>query len=356
MGIFKDMLSGGETLFRDSVALDYDYLPKLIPFRENEQMRIASCIKPLFQNRNGRNLFIYGSPGIGKTAACRHVLNELEETTDDIYPIYVNCWKHNTTYKVVLKICDELGYKFTQNKKTEELFDIVRDIINKKAAVFVFDEADKAEDDDFLYMILEEIYRKSIILITNEKDFISILDSRIRSRLTPEMLEFRAYSRDEVREILRQRMDIAFYPNVWSEEAFEAVVSKAYEIGDIRSGLYLMKEAGNSAEDRGQRRIGLEDVNLALKKMNEFYVKAKDELGDDEQLIMEVVKENSGSKIGELYRAYQERGGKYTYKTFQRRIEKLEQGRFVNLEKISGGKEGKTTIVKDSSDSKLTEF
>ncbi|MEM0230990.1 MAG: AAA family ATPase [Candidatus Woesearchaeota archaeon] len=356
MGIFKDMLSGGETLFRDSVALDYDYLPKIIPFRENEQARIASCIKPLFQSRNGRNLFIFGSPGVGKTAACKHVLNEIEETTEDIYPLYINCWKHNTSYKVILKICEDLGYKFTQNKKTEELFNIVRDIINKHSAVFVFDEADKAEDDDFLYSILEEVYRKSVILITNDKDYLAVLDSRIRSRLIPEVLEFRKYSLEEVREILKQRRDIAFYPDVWKQDAFEVVVRKTYETGDIRAGLYLMREAGSCAEDEGKRQIGVESVRSAVNKLDEFYVKDKKELGEDEQLILEIVRENSGKKIGELYKEYVERGGRYTYKTFQRRIDRLEQGKFVNLEKISGGKEGKTTIVKDSSDAKLTEF
>ena len=34
-------------------------------------------------------------------------------------------------------------------------------------AVFVFDEIDKLEDYDFLYTILEDIYRKAIFLITS---------------------------------------------------------------------------------------------------------------------------------------------------------------------------------------------
>ena len=86
MGMFKDMLSSDQTLFKNTIALDYDFIPKLIPYRENEQKSIAYCIKPLFQGINGRNVLIYGAPGIGKTVACKHVLNELEEETDDIVP------------------------------------------------------------------------------------------------------------------------------------------------------------------------------------------------------------------------------------------------------------------------------
>jgi len=89
--LFKDMLGSEESLFKNEVALNFDYQPKLIPFREIHQKTIASCIKPLFQKRNGKNLFIHGMPGVGKTVACRHVLDELPETTDEIIPLYINC-------------------------------------------------------------------------------------------------------------------------------------------------------------------------------------------------------------------------------------------------------------------------
>jgi Cdc6-like AAA superfamily ATPase len=120
MSIFKDMLGSGETLFKNPVALDYDYVPKLIPYRENEQHRIATCIKPLFQERNGRNLIIFGSPGVGKTVACRHVLSDLGEQTDEVLPLYINCWSKNTSYKIAIELCEQLGYKLTHNKKTDE--------------------------------------------------------------------------------------------------------------------------------------------------------------------------------------------------------------------------------------------
>jgi archaeal cell division control protein 6 len=106
MSLFTEMLKSGETIFRDTVILDYDFQPKIMPFREKEQQRFAIGIKPLLQGHNGRNLFVYGAPGIGKTTACKHVLRELEEETDEVIPLYINCWKENTTYKIFSKICD----------------------------------------------------------------------------------------------------------------------------------------------------------------------------------------------------------------------------------------------------------
>ncbi|MEK6905898.1 MAG: AAA family ATPase, partial [Nanoarchaeota archaeon] len=218
MSLFKDMLRSGETVFCDTVILDYDFQPKVMKFRENEQMRFATAIRPLLQGHNGRNLFVYGAPGIGKTTACRHVLRELEEETGEVVSIYVNCWKENTTFKVYTKICEDLGYKFIQSKKTSELLELMKQKLNKNSVVFVFDEIDKLEEMDFLYSILEDIYRKSIILITNYRDTYGELDERIRSRLGPEFVYFRPYNESEITGILQQRRDYGFVDGCWEEE------------------------------------------------------------------------------------------------------------------------------------------
>jgi cell division control protein 6 len=356
MTLFKDMLRGDESLFRNEVALDYEFLPKLLPYRENEQRHFATCIAPLLQSRNGRNLFIFGAPGIGKTAAMKFVFRDLEEETDDVVPVYVNCWQKNTTFKILLEICDQLGYKLTHNKRTEELFDVVKQIVNKKAAVFAFDEVDKVEDYDFLYTLIEEIYKKSIFLITNHKDWLLELDQRIKSRLMPEVLEFRKYNLAETKGILKQRVDHSFVPGCWDDNAFEAVSAKTFELEDIRPGLHILRESGLAAEAKSSRKITLDHVKEALAKMDEFSIKPKSELDDDMQFILDIIKKNSGSKIGDLFKLYQKEGGSSVYKTFQRKIRKLADGKFISIQTIKGGAEGTTSIIKYQTTKKLTEF
>jgi len=355
MSLFKDMLKDYESLFKDTVALDYDYIPKLVPYRENEQRHIASCIKPLFQERNGKNVLIHGPPGVGKTVAIKHLFKELEEETEEIIPIYINCWQKNTTFKIFLEMCDAVGYRFTQNKKTDELLIVLKQILNKKAVVFCFDEIDKVEDFDFLYFILEDIYRKTILMITNYKDWVVDLDERIRSRLTLEFLEFKKYNAEQTRGILKDRMKYAFTDGVWEDNAFDLVAEKTAKIEDIRTGLYLMKESGNISENKSSRKITVEHVNEAVKKMDEFSIKKKEDLDDEEQLILKIVKSNSGKRIGDLFRTYQQQGGEGVYKTFQRKIKKLEENKFISVSKVMGGKDGTTTIV-SYQDKKLTDF
>ena len=355
-GLFKDILRSDETLFKNDVALDFSFTPKLVPYREKEQRIIAGCIKPLFEQKNGKNVFIYGQPGVGKTVALKKVMEELEEETEDILPVYINCWQRNTTFKIVAEICEGMDFKFIQNKKTEDLFKLIKQALNKKSVVFIFDEADKLEDFDLLYMILEEIYRKTIILITNYKNWLVELDDRIKSRLMPEVIEFRPYSHEETNGILRQRAEYAFHPNVMSDEALEIIVKKSAELQDIRIGIHLMKEAGIIAENKSSRKILLEHAKQALDKINEFTVKNPNELASDEQMILDLVRQNSGKKIGDLFKTYQSKGGNLVYKSFQRKIDRLEKNKFIIIEKTEGGNEGNTTIIKSNAEKKLTDF
>jgi len=356
MSLFKETLRSGESLFRDTVLLNYDFQPKILFGRENEQQRFATAIKPLLQGNNGRNLFVHGAPGIGKTTACKHVLRELEEETDEVMPIYINCWKENTTFKIFLRICEDLGYKFIQSKKTSELFALMQTKLNKTNVVFVFDEIDKLEEMDFLYTILEDIYRKSIILITNYRDSYGEFDERIRSRLSPEFLFFRPYNESEIAAILQLRRDYAFVSGCWDDEAFKEIVEKCTELKDMRIGLYLMKEAGNIAEEKSSRKIELPHVAEAMMKVDDFFIKPKEGLDDELQLVLDLVKDHSGKKIGEIFSAYVEMGGEMSYKSFQRRVLKLTEGRFIKSEKVTSGKDGNTTLLHFEAHKKLTEY
>ncbi|MFH1769946.1 MAG: AAA family ATPase [archaeon] len=351
MGTFDDILKHGESLIKDENALEFEFVPKIIPHREKEQKIVASAMEPLFRERSGRNLFIYGSPGIGKTVATKHVLRELEEKTDDIKTVYINCWQKNTSHKIAIDICEAIGFRFVQNKNTTELFKVIARILNEMSAVFVFDEIDKVEDTDFLYNLLEQVYRKSIILITNYKSWLTDLDERVRSRLTPEQIEFKKYNAEEIKSIMFSRSSYAFVAGVWDENALSTLAVKVGELGDIRTGLFLLKESAYAAESKAKRRIELEDVKKAFLKLDDFTIKNSEDLEDETKTIYSIVKEHSGKKIGDLFTIYQEKGGKSSYKTFQRKIEKLSEGKFIKTTKTSG-KGGNTTIV----EKKLTEF
>ncbi len=350
-GLFDDILANNQTLIQNENALEFEFLPKDLPHRDDETRFLASCILPLFHDRMGKNVLINGVPGIGKTATTKYVLREMQEAdeNEEIETVYVNCWLNNTSFKVVTEICEYLGYRFTQNKKTTELFNIVKGIVNKKKAVFVFDEIDKAEDTDFLYYLLEGIYKKTIFAITNDSNWLISLDERVRSRFQPELLQFKPYTPKEIFDILKSRTKLAFYPNVWDDDLIKEIAKKVDQ--DLRKGIFLLKHSALEAEARSSKKVENQDLENARKKLAEFTIKNSDNLEDETKFILDIVKGNSGKKIGELFNIYQEKGGNSSYKTFQRKIGKLGEGKFVSLEKRTG-EGGNTTIV----NRKLSEY
>ena len=354
MGVYDDLLAHNETLFKNEYALDYTFIPKNVPFRESQQRFLATCIKPLLADHNGRNVLVHGPPGVGKTAALQHLIRELDESdefSDKLYLIYVNCWHKNTTYKVVIELCDAVGYAFTQNKNTEDLFKIVSQIINKKSAIFIFDEIDKAEDTDFLYILSEMIYKKSIFLVTNYKSWLLELDDRIRSRLLLEQIEFPQYTEQEILGIMKDRINFAFHdPACVVDESLKLISKKAAELKDVRIGLFLLRECALLAEEKASKKVLPEHVERAVMKIKQFSIKSTEELDQESKDILKIIKDNSGMKIGDLYKEYEAKGGRCSYKTFQRKIAKLDEGKYISLERTHSG--GNTTIV----NKKLTEY
>jgi archaeal cell division control protein 6 len=347
MGLFDDILHDNESLFINEQALDYDYVPKIIPHRENQQHHIADIIKPLFQGKSGGNLFIFGVPGIGKTVAAKHVLRELNDKTDDIFTIYVNCWKKDTSYKILMEICEQLGYKWVHNKRTDELMKVVSEIVNKKSIVVVLDEVDRVKELDILYNFSEDFYKKCILMIANDSEWLIKLDDRIKSRLNADALEFKPYNFEETFDILRQRIQYAFVENIVDEKVLELSANRAFESGDLRTGVFLLRESGNIAEMKGSRKVLVEHCEKAIDKLDSFKIKKKEDFGVEERKILDMIKENSGSTIKDLFEIY---GGDISYRTFHRKIEELDKNNMISL----GEKEGKSITVHYAK--KLDEF
>jgi len=340
------MLTADECVFKNIHVLDFDYQPKLIRYRENHQFAIANSIKPLFKNHKGENVLVYGSSGIGKTLACTNILKELEEETDSITPIYINCWQHNTTYKIALNICEQLNYPFTNNKKGVELFKEIVERINKGSAVFVFDEIDKAEDLDFLYTITEHILKYSIILITNNKGkLLSSIDGRVRSRLFLECVEFKKYNLEETKGILKERVDHAFCKGCFENDAFNFAVEKTFDRGDIRSGLLILLKSGKYADGLSSKYVKIDHVEKILDKVDNYAIKGSSDLDEATRGILDLVKKNTGKTIPTLFKAYQTTGGDLGYRSFYRRIKALELNKYIAVTKVFGGKKGNTSKV-----------
>jgi len=309
---FFDVLGNEESIFRNEEVLDVDFLPNKLPGRENEINEIVYNIKPLFQQRKAINLFIFGNPGLGKTACIKFIFNKIEEESNEVRAFYVNCWENTTSYAIMNEISRIAGIPFPKKGVAFEFIinEMKRKLTNLNGYVFAFDEVDKVEKTDFLYTLFENFNRNAcFILITNHRDFLLKIEPRIKSRLQLNTLEFKPYTIAQIEAILRERIKFAFAPNTISEEAIKLCVEKTNESKDIRTGLFILFNAGKIAESSASRRITIEHIKKAIEKLPDFNKEILiEKLNEEEKKILEIIKENQGKLSGEIFRIYKKEG------------------------------------------------
>ncbi|MCD6575992.1 MAG: AAA family ATPase [Nanoarchaeota archaeon] len=342
MGIFD--IDKTANIIKNEEILSYDYVPKVLPYRENQIQEIANSIKPMLYERSGRNLFIYGAPGIGKTASIKWVLRELSENTDEVIPIYVNCWNLKTKYFIFSEMANQLKISFTAGKSAEHILQQIIYKLKNKRAVFVFDEIDKIDDSDFLYQIVSTFPTSSIHLISNNFEYVTKIDSRIRSRLMLKHIEFKPYSLNEIYGILKERVRLALRKDAIDTSLLKQIANITYNKGDVRVGLYLIRESAKLAEQEGKRKVSKEHIKKAMENVLDKTLE-EEKLNKDEMLIVEIVKEHDGEVSGKLYEIYKKKGGELSYKSFKRYTKNLEKLGLLRLELTAGGFKGKSTRI-----------
>ncbi|UWG46304.1 Cdc6-related protein, AAA superfamily ATPase [Halanaeroarchaeum sp. HSR-CO] len=136
-----------------------------------------------------------------------------------------------------------------------EFFDAVDYV--ERVAVIMLDEIDKLVEksgDDTLYNLSRmnsELgnSRVSIIGISNDLKFTDFLDPRVKSSLGEEEIVFPPYDANQLRDILQHRSEVAFKPDVLSDDVIPLCAAfAAQEHGDARRALDLLRTAGELAE------------------------------------------------------------------------------------------------------------
>ena len=91
-------------VFANREVLSPHYVPKHLLFRERQINEIEKSLTPSLRGERGRNVFIYGKTGTGKTSCIKHVVDKVRELPIIKAKItYVNCRIYNSRY--VLRRC-----------------------------------------------------------------------------------------------------------------------------------------------------------------------------------------------------------------------------------------------------------
>lgn len=275
MTSFDEILSK-HTIFKNPSVLSPHYIPKNLPFREEQIKEVMSIVSPSLKSQKPKNLIIYGKTGTGKTCSVRKVMEEFEKVDADAKMHYLNCRIYNSRYRIFQKVLksyvpelEKAGFGLPY------LYEKLIDMIGKgHQMIVVLDEIDMIKDlDEIVYTLTRANDEAvsggvSIIGISNKLSFKDALDPRSRSSLYETELVFPPYTSEQLQKILSQRISEGFRENAVESSAVNLTAAiTARESGDARYALKLIMKAGEMAEQKKKDRIDDSDVEDARQRV-----------------------------------------------------------------------------------------
>jgi Cdc6-like AAA superfamily ATPase len=156
-------------------------------------------------------------------------------------------------------------------------------------------------DFDILYTLARSGF--GLILASTHYHALMNLPSRIKSCLALTEVEFPKYTRDELFDILKDRVDFSFKPNSISRELIR--IASLMAEGDARVGLEILRRAGKKAEDRGKDKVTIEEIRDAAKEAGKFRKSPLlSRLNEHERVIYGILERRKKLPSGELYEEY----------------------------------------------------
>jgi cell division control protein 6 len=322
-------------IFKNEDILNPEYLPELLPHRENQIERIANNLTPASRGRNPQNMFIFGTPGIGKTASVKYVFRKFEEFSDRVKTIYINTWDYNTSNAILAKLVVELGF-FVQRRglSKDEVLERLIEALKKsnKSIIICLDEVDQLikKDEKALYDLLRlNQYVDNPIglaMITNYRDIFMNVEPRIRSSLDIEEIEFKRYTLQEMKDILTERCRDAFRPGILEEGVILLCANHAVQRGgDVRLGLECLRKSARICENDNANKITVKYVKEVLKDVKQVKLKMmKDKLKGIENDIVSLLTEDEVMST-EFHKKYVENFGEISQFALSRHIKHLQE-------------------------------
>ncbi|MEM3694911.1 MAG: ORC1-type DNA replication protein [Candidatus Bathyarchaeia archaeon] len=271
-------------MFKDETKLDISYVPIRLPHRENELRLLRHFFSFLLQfpGKMAQRIIITGDVGTGKTVLSQRfgtdITNEAKKLGIKLCYIHVNCREYRGSLFLILH---QAVTRFHPNfprrgYSAEELINILFEILDGENAhvILALDEFESLVDEEgseAVYKLtrLQEIrhgkfQRLSLICIVRDLKVLEHLDTSTRSTLQSNIISLEKYSKEQLVDILNDRVNLAFKPSTVSDETLDLVAELAFsESGNARFGIELLWRAGKYADAEGFGAVTPEHVRKA---------------------------------------------------------------------------------------------
>lgn len=293
-----------EGIIQDIDIFREDYLPSHILCREAEIKELVSFLKPASYGRKPKNVMLFGKPGTGKTTLAKYALSKLKSEAG-LSGAYVDIWENKTQYSVLEKLVQEEKIFFAEAREVRCKLAKFREHIEGSPYLVVLDDIDMTspkEREDILKSLIETDKVGVICTSQDANRLLLSFDRRIRSRFMASKIEIKPYEKKDLFKILKQRAELALYPNSFDENTLKIIANMAE--GDCRVAVQTLRVAGEIAE-KDAKRIECEHVKKAFKttsKLRRRYYLYK--LTEHHRIIYRIIESKEGIISPALWENY----------------------------------------------------
>jgi Cdc6-like AAA superfamily ATPase len=221
--------------------------------REKQQRQIEKSIQKMIHDQETIDLLCEGPTGTGKTETVKQAAKNIQNQ-EEINICYADCFSEQSRFEVFYELLDKKIEVPRDGTSTEKIIDLFKEKVREKPTVIVIENADKGLSDDTLYD-LTRFRSATLILISNDLNFLAGSDSRVRSRISAlNQIEFPEYSRNQLLDLIKEEQ--ADSPLELDESYLKKIAEEAN--GDATKALQTYQklvERIRFSEDKAEERF-----------------------------------------------------------------------------------------------------
>ncbi len=272
------------SVFKDETRLDINYVPSSLPHRQPQLKFLNQLFRFALESPGEmtQRVLVVGNVGTGKTVLSQRfgldITKEAEKRRINLNYIHVNCREcKGSSFMILQRVILKFIPSFPKRGySAEELLQTLMQILDERDTYLILclDELEaliRSEGSDPLYSLtrvheerLNAPQRLSLLCVLREPEYLEVLDPSTRSTLQRNLIHLTEYSKQQLQDILNDRVELAFGNGMVLSQTIELIAESAsMEGGDARYAIELLWRAGKYADASNMKEVFPECVRKA---------------------------------------------------------------------------------------------
>ncbi len=287
-----------KSVFRQASSLDLSYVPEKLMCRDEALKTLIFNYRRIMEEKEqpSVNCLILGKGGVGKTCTARYFGKNFRtiaiENDIKLFLEYFNCINFRSKSKIIRELLAKYQHGSGRGFSDDEALKLIlSQLIREKGyMLLIIDEIHLLKPDEVLaFLDIAETFghqnaKLSLLLISRSKDWMTIENERILSRLN-EKIQLKPYDFDESKQILKYRSELALKENVIDDELLIMVSQIVVDHKNMRHGIEILRKSGSYCDKEGLDRITADIIREAS---NDVYPTFRNDIIDqlkDQELL-----------------------------------------------------------------------